>query len=287
MKHLEHRVGRRELYDLEDGAWNKFRKKLIQKFRLKGLRWNLWERSGGAWACLSKVPKVLDQDELKLEVWGKKDRVPNKPGSRKRRHFDRPNQKRSKKSFTWAPPGPMFRDVATTGKLAPAGQVGYRELADVGPEEERRMQEEKRSRALDALRTRKDEPTRELENRARIPGVTSPDPEAAQLRREVEELERSKGAKQRLDDRDEWKREKDEKFRAAFVDPPKERYETEAVRSRKAEAKDKKVETQAEFMRQLQAQREAKAQRQKEKAEEGKARQAKAEAWTKKNGWQG
>jgi hypothetical protein len=87
-----------------------------------------------------------------------------------------------------------------------------------------------------------------------------------------------------VDDRDEWKREKDEKFRAAFVDPPKKRFETEAVRSRKAEAKDKKAEAQAEFMKHLQAQREAKGQRQNEKAAEGKARQSKAEARTIKNG---
>jgi hypothetical protein len=190
MKHLEHRVGRREVYDLEEGAWHKFRKKLIQKFRLKGLRWNLWERSGGAWACLPKVPKVGDQDELRLEVWGKKDRVPNKPGTSNRKHFDRPNQKRSRKSFTWTDPGPMFRDVATKGKLAPAGQVGYRELADVGPEEERRMQEEKRSRALEALRTRKEELTKELGERGRAQVIVPPDAEVVQLKREVEELER-------------------------------------------------------------------------------------------------
>jgi hypothetical protein len=125
-KHLEHRVGRREIYELDDGAWHKFRKKLVQKFRLKGLRWNLWEHSGGAWACLPKVPVVRDQDELRLEVWGKRDRVPYKPGTSKRRHFERPNQKRSRKSFTCTPPGPVFRDVATTGKLAEPGRIGYR-----------------------------------------------------------------------------------------------------------------------------------------------------------------
>jgi hypothetical protein len=46
LKHLEHRVGKREVYEVQVGAWHKFRKKLIQKFRLKGLRWNLWERDG-------------------------------------------------------------------------------------------------------------------------------------------------------------------------------------------------------------------------------------------------
>jgi hypothetical protein len=197
---------------------------------------------------------VRDQDELRLEVWGKKDRVPNKPGTSKRRHYDRPNQKRSRKSFMWEPPGPKFRDVATTGKLAPAGRVGYRELDDVVPEEEMRRQEEKRERGLDALRTRKEELTRELGEWARGQAAASPDAEVARLGREVEELERLKGAKQRLDDRDEWKREKDEKFRAAFVDPPKEKFVTEAERTRKAGVKDKKAEAQTEFMRQPQAQ---------------------------------
>jgi hypothetical protein len=287
MKHLEHRVGRREIYDLDEGAWHKFRKRLVQKFKLKGLRWNLWEQIGGAWACLPKVPAVSDQDELRLEIWGKRDRVPNRPGASKRKHFVRPNQKRSRKSFTWVPPGPVFRDVATTGKLAEPGRIGYRELEDVGPEEERRRQEENRERAMNALRARKDELAQELGERSRVQGVTSPDPETAQLKREVEELERLKGAKQRCDDRDEWRREKDERFRAAHVDPPKEKFETEAVRDRKAGAAGKKAEAQVEFVAKLQAQREEKAKRQAEKAAEGKARQSKAEARTRTKGWQG
>jgi hypothetical protein len=287
LKHLEHRVGRREIYDLDEGAWHKFRKKLVQKFRLKGLRWNLWDQSGGAWVCLPKVPAVRDQDELRLEVWGKKGRIPNRQGTSKRKHFDRPNQKRSRKSFTWTPPGPVFRDVATTGKLAEPGRIGYRELEDVSPEEERRRREEDRERALNALRARKDELTREVGERGRVLGVTSPDPEEVQLKRDVEELERLKAAKQRCDDRGEWLREKDERFRAAHVDPSKEKFVTEAARDRKVEAAGKKADAKAEFMKQLQAQREEKAKRQKEKAEEGKAHQAKAEARTRKKGWQG
>jgi hypothetical protein len=67
--HLEHRVGRREMYGSEQGAWYKYRKRLIQKFRLKGLRWNLWERDGIAWVCLPKLPRIEDGAELKLEVY--------------------------------------------------------------------------------------------------------------------------------------------------------------------------------------------------------------------------
>jgi hypothetical protein len=113
------------------------------------------------------------------------------------------------------------------------------------------------------------------------------DPEAVQLKRETDDLERLKGAKQRCDDRDDWRREKDARFRAAHVDPPEEKFETEAVRGRKAEAMGKKAEAQAEFLAKLQAQREEKAKRQTEKEAEGKARQAKAEARTRKKGCRG
>jgi hypothetical protein len=287
LKHIEHRVGRREIHDLDDGAWHKFRKKLMQKLRLKDLRWNLWEQGGGAWACLPRVPAMKDQDELRLEIWGKKDRTPNRPGTSKRKHFVRPNQKRSRKSFTWTQPGPVYRDVATTGKLAEPGRVGYRELEDVGPEQEMRRREENRERALNALLARKDELTQELGERSRVQGVASPDPESVQLKREVEELERLRATKQRCDDRDEWRREKDYRFKAAYMDPPKEKFVTKAVRERKAEAKDKKADAKAEFLAKLQAQREEKAKRQAEKDAEGKARQSKAEAPSRKKGSRG
>jgi hypothetical protein len=101
-----------------------------------------------------------------------------------------------------------------------------------------------------------------------------------------DELERLRAAKQRLDDRDDARREKDQRFRAAYVDPPKERYESESVRTGKSEAKEVKEANQAEFLRQLQEQREAKAQRQKDKQAEGNARQAKAEKRTQKKGYQ-
>jgi hypothetical protein len=146
---------------------------------------------------MSKVPAVKDQDELRLEIWGKKVRTPNRPGTSKRKHFDRPDQKRSRKSFTWTPPGPVLRDVATTGKLAEPGRIGYRELDDVGPEQESRNREEARERALNALRVRKDELAREVGERSRVQGVISLDSEAVQLKREIEDLERLKGAKQR------------------------------------------------------------------------------------------
>jgi hypothetical protein len=136
------------------------------------------------------------------------------------------------------------------------------------------------------LRARKDELAREVGERARVQGVISPDPEEVQLKREVEELERLKGAKQRCDDRDEWRREKDAKFRAEHVDPPKEKFVPEPVRDRRAETARKKAEVQAEFAKQLQAQRAEKAKRQQAKAEEGKARQAKAEKRTQKKGYQ-
>jgi hypothetical protein len=38
IEHLKHRIGRREIYDVEVGAWHELGKKLIRKFRLKGLK---------------------------------------------------------------------------------------------------------------------------------------------------------------------------------------------------------------------------------------------------------
>jgi colicin import membrane protein len=176
----------------------------------------------------------------------------------------------------------MHRDVATTGKLAAPGHIGCRELVDQSPQDEIREQEEKRLRALGVLGARKDELTKEMGDRSRDREPISSDEEEMRLKREVEELERMRAAKQRLDDRDDARREKDQKFRAAYVDPPKERHESESTRKRKSEAQEAKEAKRSESMRQLQAQRDAKAQRQKEKEAEGKARQAKAEKRTQK-----
>jgi hypothetical protein len=289
LKHMEHRVGRREVHALRTGEWYKFRKKLIQRYRLKSLQWNLWLRDGIAWACLPKVPQVADGDELRLDVWGRKKSRQNSPNSSSRRHLERANQKRSKKSFTWSPPAPRSQDVATSVKLAPAGQIGYRELPDRSPEEDAIQAEERRTRAVEALRARKTELSSGLAERSKVM-VSSPpdDEEVRKLKREVEQLEAQQGAKQRLDDRDEWRRKKDEKFRKEHVEPPPERFVPRAVEERAAATKRTKAEEAEAFRRQLEEQRAAKAKRQEDKKAEGQARQAKAEKRTgKKKGWTG
>jgi hypothetical protein len=217
VKHLEHRVGRREVYEFQNGAWHKFRKKLIQKFRLKGLRWNLWERDGVAWVCFPKVPHMADEDELKLEVYGKKTRTPNSPGSSKRRHFDRPNQRRSKKSFSWVPPQPRTADVSTSVKLAEPGKIGHRELPEISPQNEAKWHENRRTKALEALLAQKESLTVGRSERGKMQtAALSASDEEQRLRREVEELERLKAAKQRLDDRDEWRQQKSAEFRKSM-----------------------------------------------------------------------
>jgi hypothetical protein len=122
--------------------------------------------------------------------------------------------------------------AGVSGPIGP-NFVGYRELADQSPQDDQREQEEKRLRALEVLRARKDELNRSLGQRNRVEAITSSADEELRLRREVEELERQRAAKQQLDDRDEARRAKDRKFREAYVDPPKERFETETVRTRK------------------------------------------------------
>jgi hypothetical protein len=281
IEHLRHRVGRREEYNLKSGAWYEFRKRLIQKFRLKELRWNLWARDGIAWVCLPKMPHVADGDELKVEVYARGKRTPNSPGASHRKHFERPNQRRPKRTFTWSPPQPRTSDVSTSVKLAPEGQVGYRELPELSPQEEAYQREARRTKALEVLQTRKEEIIKELGERSSRQAISQIEEEAQRLRREVESLERLKGAKQRLDDRDEWRQKKDEKFREMYVEPPPEKFVPRDEKERAVAAKKKKAEDLEAFKRELEEKRVAKAQRQEEKKAEGKARQAKAEQRTK------
>jgi hypothetical protein len=106
--------------------------------------------------------------------------------------------------------------------------------------------------------------------------------ELQRLQHEVDELERIKAEQQKLEDRDEWRRQKDIDFRAKHVDRPPPKYVPEKVATRTEEAKSKKAQAKEEFLRDLAESREAKAKRQEEKKSEGAARQAKAEEKSKK-----
>jgi chromatin assembly factor 1 subunit A len=106
--------------------------------------------------------------------------------------------------------------------------------------------------------------------------------EEERLRREVEESERLKAAKQRLDDQDEWRQQKSAEFGEKYVERPPPKFVLEKVETSVEEARQKKLSAQEEFLKDMAAKREEKAKRQEEKKAEGKARQAKTEAKSKK-----
>jgi hypothetical protein len=100
--HLAHRVGIRE--ELQTTTKN-LRKSLIRIFRLKNLVWELHRRDGGQWAKLPKLVQVLQAEaDYRLIIIERKRKRPNAPGSSRRRHFERANQrKRKAEDFCWRP----------------------------------------------------------------------------------------------------------------------------------------------------------------------------------------
>jgi hypothetical protein len=287
IEHLNHRVGKRELIEtVKSDGRHKFRKYIIRKFRLKSLCWNLWRRDGVAWACMPKMPQVEDGDEFKLEIYGKKRRQPNKPGSSKRLHFDRPNSRKTRRDFTWIPPQPLRHDTSTEIRLAAPNQIGYRELPVLNLQEEEQQRIAKQEQALETLRTRNEELKKAQGERTKLQsgGTRSTEEELQRLKQENKMLEMMQGAKTRLDDRDEWRRKKDADFRVKHIDPPAPRYVKHVDEDEEtAEAKQQEAVSKLEaFKRSLAEQRTAKARRKEEKVAEGKARQAKAELRTKK-----
>jgi hypothetical protein len=133
---------RRELHvGVEKGPWE-IRKYLIMVYRLKGLQWVLYRKDlrEGRWAELPKLLKIAEEgDEYQLEITGRKRRQPNALGSSRRRHFAKPNSKKTKRDFIWSAPAPRM-NAETQVRLADAGHIGYRE-AGSETEERRRIQE--------------------------------------------------------------------------------------------------------------------------------------------------
>jgi hypothetical protein len=116
------------------------RKYLIGVYRLKGLQWVLYRTDfrEGRWAELPKLLKIAEEgDEYELEITGRKRRQPNAPGPSRKRHFDRPNSKNTKRDFIWNAPDPRV-NAETQVRLADAGHIGYRE-AGSETEERRRI----------------------------------------------------------------------------------------------------------------------------------------------------
>jgi hypothetical protein len=103
--HLQHRIGKREELQTTLQHPHQFRKTLVRVYRLKNLRWTLFRVQDGNLTRMPKLMQILeDQAEYVIRIEDYKRRRPNSPGSSKRHHFERANQKRGRKDFAWSPP---------------------------------------------------------------------------------------------------------------------------------------------------------------------------------------
>jgi hypothetical protein len=96
--HLRHRVGRMEELQTTLSHPHQFWKTLIRVHRLKNLRWSLLhvDREGNR-ARMPELMQILEEDaECVLVIEYQKRKRPNTPGTSKRRHFERANQKRGR-----------------------------------------------------------------------------------------------------------------------------------------------------------------------------------------------
>jgi hypothetical protein len=91
---------------LSEMLQDQFRNALIRVYRLKNLRWSLYhvDREGNR-ARMPQLMQILeDETEYVLVVEDQRRKRPNAPGTSKRRHFERANQKRGRRDFEWHPP---------------------------------------------------------------------------------------------------------------------------------------------------------------------------------------
>jgi hypothetical protein len=103
---LEHRVGRREEFQTNLTRPHEFRKALIRVFRLKNLKWSLLhvDKEGNR-ARMPELTQIIeDEAEYVLVIKDQRRKRPSAPGTSKRRHFERANQKRRRGDFEWHPP---------------------------------------------------------------------------------------------------------------------------------------------------------------------------------------
>jgi hypothetical protein len=106
IRHLRSQVGKRKELQTTLRNPHDFGKTLIRIFRLKGLCWTLLRREeDGRTAVMPKPMQILEGNaEYIVRIEERLRRRPNAPGSSKRRHFERANQKKGRESFTWSPP---------------------------------------------------------------------------------------------------------------------------------------------------------------------------------------
>jgi hypothetical protein len=126
VSHQAHRVGIRE--ELQTSTKN-LRKSLIRIFRLKNLVWELHRRDGNQWAKLPKLVQVLQAEaDYRLIIIERKRKRPNAPGSSKRRHFERANQRKRKAAdFCWRPPDEQVR-ARPDPRIEPSRPPGWKPL---------------------------------------------------------------------------------------------------------------------------------------------------------------
>jgi hypothetical protein len=104
--HLRHRVGRREEFQTNLTHPHEFRKTLVRVFRLKNLQWTLYhvDKEGNRARMPQLIQVIEDEAEYVLDIERQKKKRTNAPGTSKRKHFERANQKKRRGDFEWHPP---------------------------------------------------------------------------------------------------------------------------------------------------------------------------------------
>jgi hypothetical protein len=85
---------------------HEFRKVLVRVYRLKNLKWSLYHvDEEGKRARMPELMQIIeDNAEHVLVIEEQRRKRPNAPGTSKRKHFERANQKRRRGHFEWHSP---------------------------------------------------------------------------------------------------------------------------------------------------------------------------------------
>jgi hypothetical protein len=287
LKHWD--AKRRELHVGIERPWD-VRKYLTRVYRLKGLRWVLYRKDleGGRWVELRKLLKIAEEgDEYQLEIYKRRKRHPNAPGSSRRQHFDRPNSRKNRRDFIWSAPAPRYNSENQV-RLTIAGQTGFEEaIPQIEIEERRRMREYMQIHKEELLKDDRIKPTvilpmqegaRESHEEGCSPNLQKeesdsesdepPPPPAVtpEAQQAIRTLEIIAAERARLDERDERRRLRHEEIQAKIHRPPvrEETIENPVVVKMKKKPSEKAAKSKAK------------------KSEDGKAKQLKAEQRTKK-----
>jgi hypothetical protein len=127
--HLAHRNRRREEFHTTAKAEN-LRKSLIRVFRSKNLVWDLYRtQEDGRRARLPIGMQILEAEaEFLLIIRGRRKKKPNAPGTSKGKHYERANQKKGKREFTWAPQQERIVQPTVQPKVEPPRSPDWKPL---------------------------------------------------------------------------------------------------------------------------------------------------------------